>query len=257
MSETETETRTKLIRVAEIFGPTIQGEGPLIGRPTIFVRVGGCDYRCLWCDSLHAVDPVHRREWVPMSADDILDRVGELSGCAAPMLITLSGGNPALMPLGRLIDLAHDDGDTVAMETQGSVAPTWMSKLDHLIISPKPPSAGFTDADYGMVTPDRLKQLSLCIDRGPEHTCLKVVVFDDKDFEFARYIWGEFATSSVPLYLSVGNPDVRPSREPDALSRELLARYRWLVAKAQEAYMHDVTVLPQLHVLAWGNRRGV
>ena len=34
------------IRVSEIFGPTIQGEGVLIGLPTVFVRTGGCDYRC-------------------------------------------------------------------------------------------------------------------------------------------------------------------------------------------------------------------
>jgi 7-carboxy-7-deazaguanine synthase len=34
------------VRVSEIFGPTIQGEGALIGLPTVFVRTGGCDYRC-------------------------------------------------------------------------------------------------------------------------------------------------------------------------------------------------------------------
>ncbi len=48
-------TRSNEIRVSEIFGPTIQGEGVLIGLPTVFVRSGGCDYRCSWCDSLHAV----------------------------------------------------------------------------------------------------------------------------------------------------------------------------------------------------------
>ena len=52
------------IRVSEIFGPTIQGEGVLIGLPTVFVRTGGCDYRCSWCDSLHAVDPKYRHDWV-------------------------------------------------------------------------------------------------------------------------------------------------------------------------------------------------
>jgi 7-carboxy-7-deazaguanine synthase len=48
------------IRISEIFGPTIQGEGVLIGLPTVFVRTGGCDYRCSWCDSLHAVDSAFR-----------------------------------------------------------------------------------------------------------------------------------------------------------------------------------------------------
>jgi 7-carboxy-7-deazaguanine synthase len=46
---------TEHIRISEIFGPTIQGEGPLIGRPTVFVRTAGCDYRCTWCDTLYAV----------------------------------------------------------------------------------------------------------------------------------------------------------------------------------------------------------
>ena len=48
-----------------IIGPTIQGEGALAGRPTIFVRTGGCDFRCTWRDSLHAVDPVHKANWKP------------------------------------------------------------------------------------------------------------------------------------------------------------------------------------------------
>jgi 7-carboxy-7-deazaguanine synthase len=42
---------TERVRISEIFGPTIQGEGPLIGRPSVFVRTAGCDYRCTWCDT--------------------------------------------------------------------------------------------------------------------------------------------------------------------------------------------------------------
>ena len=53
-------TRAKLIPVVEIFGPTIQGEGAEAGVPTHFVRVGGCDYRCIWCDTMYAVDPDDR-----------------------------------------------------------------------------------------------------------------------------------------------------------------------------------------------------
>ena len=52
----------KKVRVSEIFGPTVQGEGPLIGKPTVFVRTGGCDYRCNWCDTLYAVLPKHSKE---------------------------------------------------------------------------------------------------------------------------------------------------------------------------------------------------
>ncbi len=67
------------IRISEIFGPTVQGEGPLIGRPTVFVRTGGCDYRCGWCDTLYAVLPEYRDEWTLMAPAEILAR-GRASG---------------------------------------------------------------------------------------------------------------------------------------------------------------------------------
>ena len=83
------------LRVSEIFGPTIQGEGALIGVPTVFVRLGGCDYRCSWCDSLHAVESAYRESWTPMSAEAVMDEVARLSG-GRPLLVSLSGGNPAM-----------------------------------------------------------------------------------------------------------------------------------------------------------------
>ena len=67
------------VRISEIFGPTIQGEGVLIGQPTVFVRIGGCDYRCSWCDTLHAVDSAYRTEWKRMSAAAIMADVERLS----------------------------------------------------------------------------------------------------------------------------------------------------------------------------------
>jgi len=109
------------IRISEIFGPTIQGEGPLIGRPTVFVRTGGCDYRCSWCDTLYAVLPEYHDEWVWMTAPQIIARVNELAG-GNPVLVSLSGGNPALQPLHPLIALGRRKGHSFALETQGSVA---------------------------------------------------------------------------------------------------------------------------------------
>ena len=45
-----------------MFGPTVQGEGPYAGRVCHFLRLGGCDYRCSWCDTPYAVDPVQVRK---------------------------------------------------------------------------------------------------------------------------------------------------------------------------------------------------
>ena len=132
---------TDTIRISEIFGPTIQGEGALIGQPTVFVRTGGCDYRCVWCDTPHAVDSQYRDQWKPMTPAEIWARVRELSG-GNPLMITLSGGNPAIQNLGPLIRMGKADGYSFALETQGSVAQDWFADLDVLTLSPKPPSSG-------------------------------------------------------------------------------------------------------------------
>lgn len=51
----------KGIPVLEIFGPTIQGEGMVIGQKTMFVRTAGCDYSCSWCDSAFTWDGSAKR----------------------------------------------------------------------------------------------------------------------------------------------------------------------------------------------------
>ena len=129
------------IRISEIFGPTVQGEGALIGKPTVFVRTGGCDFRCRWCDTLYAVLPAYRHDWAPMRPEDILARVEELTG-GVPVLVTLSGGNPAIQPLGRLIALGKERGHRFAMETQGSVANDWFASSTGWCCRPsRPPPA--------------------------------------------------------------------------------------------------------------------
>ena len=240
----------KAIRISEIFGPTIQGEGPLIGRPTVFVRTGGCDYRCVWCDTLYAVLPRYRNEWTLMGPDEIMARVAELSG-GKPVLVSLSGGNPALQPLAPLIARGRRDGYRFAMETQGSIAQPWFADLDGLVLSPKPPSAGVAD------DPDAL---GACVKAAGRSRCaLKIVVFDDRDYVYAREMAARFP--DLPLYLQVGNPS--PLDASDASStghadtEGLLERFRWLAAKVIADRWFIATVLPQMHVLAWGNKRGV
>ncbi len=239
------------IRVSEIFGPTVQGEGPLIGRPTVFVRTGGCDYRCRWCDTLYAVLPEFREEWAIATPVDILSRIERLSS-AAPVLVSLSGGNPALQPLGPLIELGHRKGYTFALETQGSVPQPWFAELEWLMLSPKPPSSGMT-TDW-QAFDDCIRAAAA----GPQCT-LKITVFDDADYAYARLVAKRYST--LPVYLQVGNP--APATVPKNQSadetdiEDLMRRFRWLVTKVAADRWFAATVLPQLHVLAWGSRRGV
>ncbi len=236
------------IRVSEIFGPTIQGEGALIGLPTVFVRTGGCDYRCAWCDSLHAVDAEYRQSWAVMTAEAIMVRVEELSG-GVPLMVTLSGGNPAIQPLGPLIDLGHAKGYRFALETQGSVARRWFGALDMLVLSPKPPSSQM-QIDWEI--------LSECIAAGlGAETVLKVVVFDEADYEFAREVAARYP--DLPVYLQPGNHTPPPPEDDTATVDQagLDNRLRWLVDRVTDDKWYQAKVLPQLHVMIWGNKRGV
>lgn len=237
------------IRVAEIFGPTIQGEGPLIGLPTVFVRTGGCDYRCAWCDSLHAVDTQYRHDWEPMTAKAVWEKVQVLSA-NTPLMVSLSGGNPAIQPLGDLIALGKSSGYRFALETQGSLAREWFSELDVLIISPKPPSSGM-EMDW--------QRLSDCIARAGEGTevALKIVIFDEADYAFARAVSARHG--GLPLYLQPGNHTPPPADAHYApIDIEgMMRRMRWLINKVAADAWFSVRVLPQLHVLVWGNKRGV
>jgi 7-carboxy-7-deazaguanine synthase len=178
-------------------------------------------------------------------------RVNELAG-GKPVLVSLSGGNPALQPLAPLIALGRERGSSFALETQGSISQPWFAELDWLILSPKPPSAG-------MATDWDALEACLTAASGRPRCVLKIVVFDDADYAYAQAVAAR--CPALPVYLQVGNPvplagvgGVLPA-QPDM--DDLLQRFRWLVRKVTADRWFAVTVLPQLHVLAWGNKRGV
>ncbi|WP_409293994.1 7-carboxy-7-deazaguanine synthase QueE [Peribacillus sp. SCS-26] len=239
------------IPVMEIFGPTIQGEGMVIGQKTMFVRTAGCDYSCAWCDSAFTWDGSGKHLIRQMEAEEIWDELLKLGGDGFS-LVTISGGNPALLKnLGSLIDIFKENSVRTALETQGSRWQDWFLDINELTISPKPPSSGMT-TDFGA--------LDLIIERvggrSPSHNCsLKVVIFDDRDYEYAKYVHQRYP--GVPFYLQVGNGDI-VTTDNDQLVSGLLRQYENLIDKVMlDREFKDVRVLPQLHTYIWGNKRGV
>lgn len=233
------------LRIAEIFGPTIQGEGALIGLPTVFVRAGGCDYRCSWCDSMHAVDSAFRDSWAAMTPAQVWARVRELSG-GRPLTVSISGGNPAIQDFAPLIALGRAEGYDFALETQGSVARDWFADLAMLVLSPKPPSSG--------QTPDwTVFDACVAAGQGAGSVVMKIVVFDDADYAWARAVADRHP--DLPLILQPGNPDVDPTTPVAA--QDVADRLLWLVEKVTADGWFRPRLLPQLHVMLWGNKRGV
>ncbi|MFD2327958.1 7-carboxy-7-deazaguanine synthase QueE [Cohnella sp. GCM10020058] len=233
----------------EIFGPTVQGEGMVIGRKTRFVRTAGCDYRCSWCDSAFTWDGTGKDDIRMMSPDDVVRELTALDG-SAPDHVTLSGGNPALLPqLGALIGALRTAGAVVALETQGSKWQDWFMEIDELTISPKPPSSGMT-TDWSA-----LERIVARLAEGGRDFSLKVVVFDEHDLAYAADVHRRFP--GISFYLQAGN-DRLGEQDRKQLLPYLLARYEWLVERVvADSGLRDVHVLPQLHTWIWGNKKGV
>lgn len=259
------------IPVLEIFGPTVQGEGMVIGQKTMFVRTAGCDYQCSWCDSAFTWDGSAKNMIKMMQPDEIwaeLKRIGEDRFSH----VTLSGGNPALLPhMKGLISLLHGEGVVIAVETQGSKWQDWLTEIDQVTLSPKPPSSGMTtnwdvldDIIEKLLRREARSSVSDSRNDSRNHSLsnslsnslsLKVVIFDEVDLAYAKEIHQRYP--QVAMFLQVGNPDVQRMDIHNHAS-ELLSRYEELVDLVMSSSeLNDVRVLPQLHALVWGNKRGV
>jgi 7-carboxy-7-deazaguanine synthase len=232
----------------------------------MFVRFGYCDYRCSWCDSMFAVEPAQVKEHAErLTGPEINERLQE-KGWAPGMWVTLSGGNPAIHDLNDFVWTLRDGQYKVAVETQGSVYRSWLLNVDHLVVSPKPPSSG-------MATRQREHQTALFLNRvervlDPAKRSMKIVVFDDADYTWARNLILSYAVKGPypwQTFLSVGTPpitvwdsDVRSAPSEAMVRKQISERYAWLCERvASDPVMIGTRVLPQLHVIAWGHARAV
>jgi len=244
--------------VMEIFGPTLQGEGQMAGYQTMFIRFGGCDYRCKMCDSLHAVLPSEIKKgarW--MTAKDIAFELQQKAGHCD--VVTFSGGNPCMWDLRELTAILQGNM-RIAVETQGTIYQDWLRDCHWVTISPKGPGMG---EKFEL---DKFEAFgrALMATHTRQHVSVKVVLFDQRDIEFAKGI-AFLLQDSIPLYLSVGNP--YPPNNPNvgiaqydedfSLVQTLLGRMKVLWEDVQqEPLLKDAIFLPQIHVLLWGNELG-
>lgn len=213
------------------------------------------------CDSLHAVLPSYAKSWKKYNPVDLAEEILGITD-KTPMLITLSGGNPALQPFHLLFDILKPLGYTFSCETQGTYHPEWFSELDYLVLSPKPPSSKMvTDWD----------KLDLCIEAakfGP-HVSLKIVVMNEDDYMFARKVANLYP--EIDFYISIGNKNppaaydnegsvIRQYGNDNFDSNTITEMTEWLLKRITTDYENwpeFPIILPQIHTLIWGNKAGV
>ncbi len=155
-TKTEVEQGLKLPLMEAFY--TIQGEGTFTGHPAYFIRLGGCDVGCVWCDVKESWEA---GKWPLVSIEEIVEGALSYEG----RLVVVTGGEPLMYNLGPLTRLLKAKGFTTNIETSG--AHTFSGEFDWVCFSPKK----FKKPHPGIY------------EKADE---LKVVVFHKSDFEFAE-----------------------------------------------------------------------
>jgi len=212
-----------MLSVNEIFH-SIQGESTRVGEPCVFVRLAGCNLRCVWCDTAYAFD-----EGRPMDVDEVVERVAA-HGCR---LVEVTGGEPLLqadaIPLmERLLERGHE----VLLETGGSLPIGEVPRGVRRIIDVKCPGSGEAGKN-------RWENLDGLRD-GDE---LKFVLAGRDDYDWAaEQIGARGLAGRCPLLFSVVHGDLDPAELAGWVLEDRL----------------PVRVQLQLHKILWpGVERGV
>ena len=107
---------------------TIQGEGFHAGKPAYFIRLGGCDVGCRWCDAKYTWNP---KVFPPVDVDEVVTRAKAFAAQA----IVITGGEPLLYPLEILTSRLRDVGLEIFLETSGTHP--FSGEFDWVCLSPK------------------------------------------------------------------------------------------------------------------------
>lgn len=235
--------------VAEVFGPTLQGEGPSTGQITAFVRLGRCNLSCgSGPDATWSCDTPFTWDWrgvlgTAYDAASELRRVDvdEVAAHVAAMSVTrcvVTGGEPLLQQraLAALASALADHGIKVEVETNGTQAPTAAVSaiVDQFNVSPKL-------ANSGMAESRRRRPEALAALQSTGKAAWKFVVGDDSDLDEVAALVDAHALS--PVWVMPAGTTAEATLETSRRIVDEVVRRRW-------------NLTSRLHVLLWNDERG-
>ncbi|MCK5392430.1 MAG: radical SAM protein [Deltaproteobacteria bacterium] len=213
------------MKISEIFF-SLQGEGLEIGLPTVFVRLFACDLRCTWCDTMYAVEGRDFKDYT------VLEVVKEVEKYECKR-VCITGGEP-LIQIKEVEELACDligNNYTILLETSGHKMPPPILWTENSTISMdcKCPSSSMQHRmDFDLFIKLREKDQ------------LKFVIQDEADYKYALGILNRHNIKANIIF--------QPAYG---------SRLGWITEKVIDDKLGNVRVLPQLHKIIWGDKRGV
>lgn len=229
-----------MLKVNEVFGPTIQGEGKSQGLEVMFVRLSFCNLKCVWCDTKYTWDwsQYDRNiEVRTMTTDEVLQRL-VASKCKA---VVISGGEPMLQQnsmLGLLSELYRNEFWT-EVETNGTIAPVdeFSRLISQFNCSPKLSNSG--DSEKMRLNPKSLHALSMI-----GKAFFKFVISSSKDIAEVISIIKSYSISPDRVYLMPLGKTIEELGVTTSIVKTI-------------ARDEGFNFSSRLHVETWGSKRGV
>lgn len=224
--------------VSEVFGPTLQGEGPSAGRSAAFVRLGGCNLACEWCDTSYTWDSRRHDLTSELELRSTSEVANQVLSFGTP-LVVITGGEPALQAAeaARLATVVTRAGRAVELETNGAIPLGPLATAVRLVVvSPKLKNSG-------VASPARLRWAVLEEICALSHSVLKFVVASPDELGEVGEIVDRLMTTPERVWIM-----------PEGTERATL-RAR-MSALANPVADRGWSLSSRLQIEIWGNERG-
>jgi 7-carboxy-7-deazaguanine synthase len=227
------------MRVAEIFY-SIQGEGRLLGVPSVFIRTSGCNLRCVWCDTPYT-------SWRPEGEERSITEIMAAAAKYPARHVVVTGGEPLLAPeIEELTKKLKTQGYHITIET----AVTIFKPIACDLMSMSPKLANSTpwkreNGKFAKMHEERRLNLTVMqkfIDRYDYQ--LKFVVDQRRDFDEIQRVLANVKHVDAARVLIMAQGRTK---------KELRERAPWIVELCKK---HGFSYTPRLQIELWGNRRG-
>lgn len=241
------------LNIAEIY-VSVQGEGPCIGVPAIFLRLAGCNFDCTWqvngkvqhCDTRWA-----KKSGKSMSINEVLLEIFSLREKYKVSTLIVTGGEPALQaePLMRVLQVLRNENNHfyhIDIESNGTMPKhctkdlskltTWLRLFDHYVVSPKPQT--------------KLYDLSIFYKESDKTKFFLKFVYDETPeslpWIIGTILWVQSYCGLTPenIILMSAGVNAKELRERDKRTIEICKEHNWRFS-------------PRVHSYIWGLKKGV